>query len=124
MNLKQNPKFLRFCYCFLETKSSIFVPQFGGLAHLARALAWQARGGRFESDILHIRPSRLFRGGFFIFLFLVLPQLSPIPCTNLPQIFLPELPSRICKLELPILSLVNMQDHKYPNGRNSPLQNQ
>ena len=26
----------------------------GGLAHLARALAWQARGGRFESDILHI----------------------------------------------------------------------
>ena len=28
-------------------------PSFGGLAHLARALAWQARGGRFESDILH-----------------------------------------------------------------------
>lgn len=27
----------------------------GGLAHLARALAWQARGGRFESDILHKR---------------------------------------------------------------------
>src|SRR6187402_1124304 len=27
--------------------------QNGGLAHLARALAWQARGGRFESDILH-----------------------------------------------------------------------
>ena len=25
----------------------------GGLAHLARALAWQARGDRFESDILH-----------------------------------------------------------------------
>ncbi len=25
----------------------------GGLAHLARALAWHARGGRFESDILH-----------------------------------------------------------------------
>ena len=53
MNLKQNPKFLRFCYCFLKTKSSIFAPLFGGLAHLARALAWQARGGRFESDILH-----------------------------------------------------------------------
>lgn len=31
----------------------IFVEHFGGLAHLARALAWQARGGRFESDILH-----------------------------------------------------------------------
>lgn len=27
--------------------------QTGGLAHLARALAWQARGGRFESGILH-----------------------------------------------------------------------
>lgn len=25
----------------------------GGLAHLARALAWQARGDRFESGILH-----------------------------------------------------------------------
>ena len=31
----------------------IFVEHYGGLAHLARALAWQARGGRFESDILH-----------------------------------------------------------------------
>ena len=28
--------------------------RFGGLAHLARALAWQARGDRFESGILHI----------------------------------------------------------------------
>ena len=26
---------------------------FGGLAQLARALAWQARGHRFESGILH-----------------------------------------------------------------------
>ncbi len=26
----------------------------GGLAQLARALAWQARGHRFESGILHI----------------------------------------------------------------------
>ena len=25
----------------------------GGLAHLARVLAWQARGDRFESGILH-----------------------------------------------------------------------
>jgi hypothetical protein len=29
------------------------VPKSGGLAHLARALRWQRRGGRFESDILH-----------------------------------------------------------------------
>ncbi len=28
---------------------------FGGLAHLARALAWQARGDRFESGILHVK---------------------------------------------------------------------
>jgi hypothetical protein len=34
-------------------KKYIFAVRFGGLAHLARALAWQARGGRFESDILH-----------------------------------------------------------------------
>lgn len=25
----------------------------GGLAHLARALAWHARGNRFDSGILH-----------------------------------------------------------------------
>ena len=31
----------------------LYLPHHGGLAHLARALAWQARGGRFESDILH-----------------------------------------------------------------------
>jgi hypothetical protein len=30
-----------------------FVKQKGGLAQLARVLAWQARGHRFESDILH-----------------------------------------------------------------------
>ncbi len=28
-------------------------PKNGGLAQLARALAWQARGHRFESGILH-----------------------------------------------------------------------
>ena len=28
---------------------------FGGLAQLARALAWQARGQRFESAILHFK---------------------------------------------------------------------
>jgi hypothetical protein len=31
----------------------LYLRHSGGLAHLARALAWQARGGRFESDILH-----------------------------------------------------------------------
>jgi hypothetical protein len=36
---------------------------FGGLAHLARALAWQARGDRFESGILHRSRNESF--GFF-----------------------------------------------------------
>lgn len=35
-------------YIFVPSKKSI-----GELAHLARALAWQARGDRFESGILH-----------------------------------------------------------------------
>ena len=29
------------------------IPPLGGLAQLARALAWHARGHRFEPDILH-----------------------------------------------------------------------
>ncbi len=41
----------------------------GGLAHLARALAWQARGGRFESDILHKNKTlNLMNIGFKVFL--------------------------------------------------------
>ena len=42
----------------------------GGLAHLARALRWQRRGGRFESDILHIKnriSSVFWLLRFFIF---------------------------------------------------------
>ena len=31
----------------------LYLRHIGGLAHLARALRWQRRGGRFESDILH-----------------------------------------------------------------------
>ena len=34
-------------------KCSSFANCNGGLAQLARALAWQARGHRFESGILH-----------------------------------------------------------------------
>ena len=36
-------------------KISLYLPsvKYGGLAQLARALAWQARGHRFDSDILH-----------------------------------------------------------------------
>lgn len=35
------------------TTYNIFATQYGGLAQLARALAWHARGHRFDSDILH-----------------------------------------------------------------------
>ncbi len=35
----------------------------GGLAQLARALAWHARGHRFDSDILHQENGREARVG-------------------------------------------------------------
>ncbi len=41
--------------------------KFGGLAHLARALAWQARGNRFDSGILHKKTVAI--DGFFYFSF-------------------------------------------------------
>ena len=38
-----------------STKINIFAAlQNGGLAQLARALAWHARGHRFDPDILHL----------------------------------------------------------------------
>ena len=41
--------------------------KFGGLAHLARALAWQARGNRFDSGILHKQYQALQRcEAFFV----------------------------------------------------------
>jgi hypothetical protein len=36
----------------------------GGLAQLARALAWHARGHRFDSDILHPKPSDFLEAFF------------------------------------------------------------
>ena len=36
--------------------ASIFAIHFGGLAQLARALAWHARGRRFDPDTLHHCP--------------------------------------------------------------------
>ena len=38
---------------FFGKLKSYICDEIGGLAHLARALAWQARGDRFESGILH-----------------------------------------------------------------------
>jgi hypothetical protein len=38
---------------FIYWQYSIFATRIGGLAQLARAFAWHARGHRFDSDILH-----------------------------------------------------------------------
>ena len=37
-----------------QMNSCIFAAAIGGIAQLARALAWHARGHRFESDYLHV----------------------------------------------------------------------
>ena len=47
----------------------IWNPKKGGLAHLARALAWQARGDRFESGILHNNKTQMSKNKIFAFLF-------------------------------------------------------
>ena len=48
-------------------QNPIFAAVSGELAQLARALAWHARGRRFDSDILHaLKPPS---GGFFNLLF-------------------------------------------------------
>jgi hypothetical protein len=38
----------------------------GGIAQLARALAWHARGRRFDSDYLHPKASQNSAGLFFL----------------------------------------------------------
>ena len=40
-------------FLFCDYKKVTFAVRQGGLAQLARALAWQARGHRFDSGILH-----------------------------------------------------------------------
>ena len=39
---------------------------FGGVAHLARALAWHARGSRFKSDHLHFKDDGVEKRRFFL----------------------------------------------------------
>jgi hypothetical protein len=54
-------RLLRFCRWFLGCYlcSPIFGLRLGELAQLARALAWHARGRRFDSDILHKNEKRV-----------------------------------------------------------------
>ena len=47
MNEIENKTFVHFI------KNAYFCNPIGGLAQLARAFAWHARGHRFDSDILH-----------------------------------------------------------------------
>jgi putative endonuclease len=46
--------------CYLNTLKYYICATIGGLAHLARVLAWQARGDRFESGILHKDPNKVW----------------------------------------------------------------
>ena len=63
-------------FLILSEKSSSFALSFGGLAQLARALAWQARGHRFESGILHSnsKASRVFNFWSFFHLHAICTQ--------------------------------------------------
>jgi hypothetical protein len=55
---------MRNLQAWLKFKFPYICCPIGELAQLARALAWHARGRRFDSDILHaLRPPS---GGFFI----------------------------------------------------------
>ena len=50
---------------FYSQNLRIFAPSQGGLAQLARALAWHARGHRFEPDILHGNRKAALKGTAF-----------------------------------------------------------
>ena len=49
---------------FTFAQNLIIYPLIGALAHLARALDWQSKGDRFESDMLH-KPH--FKSGILSF---------------------------------------------------------
>ncbi len=53
---------------FADEKLFVSFEASGGLAQLARAFAWHARGHRFDSDILHIENTSFakFRKAFFV----------------------------------------------------------
>ena len=53
-------------YFILEKSAYICTVKHGGLAQLARALAWHARGHEFDSRILHKRKGNQFRLPFFV----------------------------------------------------------
>ncbi len=56
LHLALRPSHIALCtsHFALLKNSPIFAAAIGGIAQLARALAWHARGHRFESDYLHV----------------------------------------------------------------------
>src|SRR5690554_2224808 len=57
-------------YLHIYGPISIFAVRNGGLAQLARALAWQARGHRFDSDNLHGSKKNPAKRRVFLYQFL------------------------------------------------------
>ena len=64
-------------YFILEKSAYICTVKHGGLAQLARALAWHARGHEFDSRILHKRKGNQFRLPFFVCILCYPPPKSP-----------------------------------------------
>jgi hypothetical protein len=64
----------------------------GGLAQLARALAWHVRGHRFDPDILHFFQRSAVMRAFFLFVksaayfFPTFATHSPVAFTNIPMV--------------------------------------
>ncbi len=50
----------------LPARENVLIILIGGLAQLARALAWHARGHRFDSVVLHEKKASHFCGAFCI----------------------------------------------------------
>ena len=73
-NVRQQQPKLRFISIFAGGLHSCAVrhAKIGALAHLARALDWQSKGARFESDMLHIESG-------CIAAFLLLPAQEKMP---------------------------------------------
>jgi hypothetical protein len=60
-------KIIYWQFCHFTNFVTFAIPtKQGGLAQLARALAWHARGHRFDSDILHLIAFEEIRGFFFV----------------------------------------------------------
>gem|GEM_PF-5319300 len=72
---------------YFFTNFIIFAIPKGGLAQLARAFAWHARGHRFDSDILHsdqIAQKAIFFMRDVLLLHFILAKVRPVLCGPYP----------------------------------------